>query len=482
MKRYLLLLFVMSIISEKLIAQKLPSKTPINNVFIVILKETFEKPIIKKQKTPLERDRTKRHTADAVERKRIRTRIMNDFAFVMKNDATIQGQDSVKMFADGVVGFRINISDLKDLDSLKKDARVKGVYQDYNSQFIPLTNQSLTDQVSIQRTPILQVKYERTPILQRPLTIERTPILQRESTDGTNPYDDLDLDPTTLQTIAVQKAGGSQNQYNATGNNAIWFLDTGIDPLHADLNVSTKYSRSFASGERNDYTDNNGHGTHCAGIAAAINNGFGVTGVAAGARVIGVKVLGDSGNGSWSSLIKGLDYVAEYGIKGDVVNMSLGIFSKEEDPIKKELTVLMNNLVVKGIMISISAGNAADSAKYNLPGGINGTGIFTTAALTREVETHTDIFDDRYSNFNVKELVDGPVDFVGVGTYVLSTWPGYKDASGKYQSQYCILSGTSMASAVTAGVLFNTNINRTKPVVTTKINWDNITYSLVKWR
>ena len=67
-------------------------------------------------------------------------------------------------------------------------------------------------------------------------------------------------------------------------------LDTGIFGDHPDLNVDKPLSTSFIASEPS-FKDNHGHGTHCAGIIGAIDNTIGTRGVAAGAKIIGVKVL-----------------------------------------------------------------------------------------------------------------------------------------------------------------------------------------------
>ena len=68
--------------------------------------------------------------------------------------------------------------------------------------------------------------------------------------------------------------------------------------------------KRFVSGT-SSANDDNGHGTHVAGIAAAKDNSIGVVGVAPGARLWAVKVLDSSGSGSISTIIKGIEYVTD---------------------------------------------------------------------------------------------------------------------------------------------------------------------------
>jgi subtilisin family serine protease len=107
----------------------------------------------------------------------------------------------------------------------------------------------------------------------------------------------------------------------ATG--AVAVLDSGVDLDHPDLDVVAG-ANCIAPGTPPD--DVHGHGTHVAGTVAARNNGAGVTGVAPGTKIVAVKVLGDTGSGTTSSVLCGIDYVlanaARLGI--GVANFSLG--------------------------------------------------------------------------------------------------------------------------------------------------------------
>jgi len=111
-------------------------------------------------------------------------------------------------------------------------------------------------------------------------------------------------------------------------------LDTGVDRNHADLagNIWTNageiandgldndgngyvddvYGWNFANGNNNTL-DGNRHGTHVAGTIAAANNGFGATGVAYNSRIMPVKVLSDSGSGSYSGVAQGIRYAVDNG-------------------------------------------------------------------------------------------------------------------------------------------------------------------------
>ena len=86
-----------------------------------------------------------------------------------------------------------------------------------------------------------------------------------------------------------------------------WIIDTGIDLDHPDLNVDASRSKSFVSGTTSA-DDENGHGTHVAGIVGAKNNSFGVTGITSGATLVALRVLDDEGEGRLSGIIQVINY------------------------------------------------------------------------------------------------------------------------------------------------------------------------------
>ncbi len=118
----------------------------------------------------------------------------------------------------------------------------------------------------------------------------------------------------------VTRVGGPVNETRKT----VWIIDTGIDLDHPDLNVDNAGRNRTFVGSRTTPDDENGHGTHVAGIIAAIDNSIGVVGVAAGATVVSVRVLNKQGSGTTSGVIAGVNYVAGAAEVGDVANMSLG--------------------------------------------------------------------------------------------------------------------------------------------------------------
>ncbi|MBN1654015.1 MAG: S8 family serine peptidase [Deltaproteobacteria bacterium] len=164
---------------------------------------------------------------------------------------------------------------------------------------------------------------------------------------------------------------------------AIAVVDTGITRGHADLNVVARTDCS--SQDKKDKVcvkdtgdDVYGHGTHVAGIAAAIDNDIDVVGVAPGAPLYSVKVLDDHGNGTTETLIKGLDWVAARADQIRVANLSIGgACSNNEqmiecddapcDSTRDAEHKAVCNLVQRGVTVVAAAGNSAMPASYLAP-------------------------------------------------------------------------------------------------------------------
>lgn len=213
-----------------------------------------------------------------------------------------------------------------------------------------------------------------------------------------------------------------------TGTGKIaWVIDTGIDQDHPDLNVNTNLSYSvFTTGRDATPDDGNGHGTHVAGTIAAIDNEIGVIGVAHGATVVAVKVLDSRGSGSYSGVIKGVDYVAGKGKSGDVANMSLG------GPVSQALDDAITRASAK-VKFALAAGNDGADANNSSPARVNGTNIYTISAID---------VNDKFASWS--NWGNPPVDYAAPGVGVKSTW---KDGG------YNTISGTSMATPHVAGLL-----------------------------
>ncbi len=155
----------------------------------------------------------------------------------------------------------------------------------------------------------------------------------------------------------VKRIGADQAWATSTGAGVgVAVVDTGIDFGHTDLAVATACFTAFTSCQ-----DDHGHGTHVAGIIAAKNNTQDVVGVAHGATLYAVKVLDQSGSGSDSTVMAGLEWVSSNANLVSpairVVNMSLGRAGTLED--NPALRAAVQALYNQGIEVVVAAGNDA---------------------------------------------------------------------------------------------------------------------------
>jgi subtilisin family serine protease len=219
-------------------------------------------------------------------------------------------------------------------------------------------------------------------------------------------------------------------------------LDTGVDWNHPDLNVlkyayCSRKGRFYRcnEGDAGAY-DGNSHGTHVAGIAAAIDNGSGVVGVAPGGRVWAVKVLEDTGSGSGSQLLAGVDYVTDHADEIEVANMSLtgtGSFQALDDAI--------SNSVAAGVVYTLAAGNSSVDVEQEFPAGhpqaITVSALEDYDGLPGGLSGNSQ--DDSFAWFS---NFGSGVDIMAPGVGIRSTIPG-----GGLGNK----SGTSMAAPHVAG-------------------------------
>jgi subtilisin family serine protease len=236
---------------------------------------------------------------------------------------------------------------------------------------------------------------------------------------------DADLSP-------ARSGDGSGSNVNVD----IAILDTGIDLSHPDLNVYVQ--KTFVSGT-SSANDDDGHGTHVAGIAAAKDNDYGVVGVAPGARLWAIKVLDSTGSGFTSTIISGIDYIATYSSQVDVANLSFGCECRSS-----ALDTAINNAVAKGITFVVAAGNDhTDASTLSLA---NNPNVIAVSAIAdsdgkcgRRGSSTSYGRDDSFASFS---NYGSTVDMAAPGVHILSTYKG---------KSYTYMSGTSMAASHVTG-------------------------------
>lgn len=236
-------------------------------------------------------------------------------------------------------------------------------------------------------------------------------------------------------------------------------LDTGVYD-HPDLKGRIVAFKDFCNDRTAPY-DDNGHGSHVSGLIAGDGTKAGgkFKGTAPEANIIGVKVLDGAGGGSMADVIKGVQWCIEnkdkYNIK--VINMSLGAGANQKE--KDDLVALaVNKALDAGIVPVIAAGNSG-------PGKLT----IGTPAIAREVLT-VGAYDDKNTATHGDDTMAffssrGPTtrdqivkpDIAAPGVNMVShRSPGSSIDRANVMhlgDYYVLLSGTSMATPVTAGVV-----------------------------
>ncbi len=268
------------------------------------------------------------------------------------------------------------------------------------------------------------------------------------------------LDPQVTP-WGVGRIGADLSTYTGAGID-IYIIDTGIDVDHADLNVVASVNCTHESGGKpwlrtvtcvaDDGDDDNGHGTHVGGTAAALDNGIGVLGVAPGANLTAVKVLDQNGSGKFSWVIAGMDYVTDEVMANGqpaVANMSLsgggsksGTCTDAGYTGTDALYAAACNAANAGVILAVAAGNADADAANSVPA------AFDDAVITVSATNASDDWP-YWSNWGNDSAAwtgnaSAPVAIAAPGVGVLSTWN-----DGLLNT----ISGTSMATPHVAGAV-----------------------------
>lgn len=311
-----------------------------------------------------------------------------------------------------------------------------------------------TDKVTdkfLNRFGALEVNFRYRHAL-RGMAVKMPPqLLAKVAADASVAY----IEPDVMVSLNAQTLPTGVNRINADINATanidgiddrvdvdIAILDTGIDLDHPDLNV---FSFTYCKIQGLRYrcvdgdlgaNDVNSHGTHVAGITAALDNNTGVVGVAPGARLWAIKVLEDDGNGTGSQILAGVDYVTQHAAEIEVANLSL-----TGDGDFQSLTDAIEGAVSAGVVFVLAAGNSHKDVSLVFPAG--DPNAITVSAF----EDYDGIpgglsgnaGDDTFANFS---NYGSGVDIMAPGVNIRSTIPG-----GGLGNK----NGTSMASPHVAG-------------------------------
>lgn len=242
-----------------------------------------------------------------------------------------------------------------------------------------------------------------------------------------------------------------KNKIKAKRKAKIAIIDTGVDAEHEDL------KGNFVSTNAAYNEDPHGHGTHCAGIAAAVsNNARGIASFSPNnefVEVTSIQVFGKYGNTSQRRIINGMLEAADAG--ANVLSMSLG--GPSNDRTQRAYKEAVNYANKKGAIVVVAAGNENVDAALRAPASVDG--VITVSAIDLSLEKA------KFSN-TINSLKMG---IAAPGVQVYSTMPN---------GAYDYMNGTSMATPYVAGLLGV--MKAIKPNLTTKEAYNVLSQTGIK--
>jgi subtilisin family serine protease len=222
---------------------------------------------------------------------------------------------------------------------------------------------------------------------------------------------------------AVEATYAWDNGYTGKGVK-VAVLDTGIDTHHDDLAVAG--GASFVD-YTTSYDDDNGHGTHVAGIIGAKNNDIGVVGVAPDASLYAVKVLDQTGTGYLSDVISGIDWAIDNQM--DIINLSMTTVVDST-----ALHEAVDKAYSNGLLVVAAAGNTGNAEG-------SGDTIQYPAKYSSVISVGAVNQNEQRASFSA---TGAELEVVAAGVSIKSTY---------LNNSYAALSGTSMAVPFVAGEL-----------------------------
>ncbi|MCS6880465.1 MAG: S8 family peptidase [Chloroflexaceae bacterium] len=197
----------------------------------------------------------------------------------------------------------------------------------------------------------------------------------------------------------------------------IAIVDTGVDYNHPELTggrVRTDIDKDFINND-DDAMDDHGHGTYCAGIAAAnTNNARGIAGVCRGCQILPVKVLNSSGSGTAQSVAQGIQYAGQAGAR--IISMSLGYSSN--CGCSQTVARAINYAFERGSLLIAASGNNSDKTRLSYP-----------AASPRVMSVGASDHRDQEADFSNRSQALN-ITAPGKDVYSLDRGGGYRSASG----------------------------------------------------
>lgn len=299
-----------------------------------------------------------------------------------------------------------------------------------------LANRGMTIMATVPNARVGLVKVPRgQSVTQAAKTLAQEPSVAEVSPDYVFRALDVPSDPSYARqwNLPHLSMASAWAMVKGSGKITIAVLDSGVDSNHEDLAANLTPGRNFVDGGSPSNTDDdNGHGTHVAGIAAAVSdNSKGTSGLSWNNKIMPVKVLDRYGEGDLFGIISGISYATDQGAK--VLNLSLG----SPTGYSAILQDAVNYAHSKGVVVVAAAGNTPGEVEY-------------PAALSNVIAVGATDAADKLADFS---STGNYIDLVAPGTNILSTTPNHHvtlndaDISGTaIRPNYDFMDGTSMSA------------------------------------
>ncbi|MFD1929318.1 S8 family serine peptidase [Sporosarcina siberiensis] len=245
------------------------------------------------------------------------------------------------------------------------------------------------------------------------------------------------IEPDSVISTNMQIVDWGFTEVNASESHKLGFtgkgikigiIDSGIDKNHPDLEVAGGIS--FIGSPTDYHDDDNGHGTHVAGIIAARDNDFGTIGIAPEVELYAIKAMGNDGLGNNSDVIQGIEWAVANNL--DIINLSI---TTQQKSIIMELAI--NNAYEHGLLIVGAAGNQL--IDFIEPVDVLYPARFPAVIAVGAINKNGDKSDFSYYG--------NSLEFVAPGEEVFSTY-----IQNPTKKPYATSSGTSMAAPFVTGI------------------------------
>ena len=345
--------------------------------------------------------------------------------------STYQGLAAEGKFDSMVLNFRDSLSPDQVDRELKEIATKYGISPKFNSAFSKGENLYIVKG----DTQVLEQLKQSEELRNLTEYVEANYVYSADLFGVTTPNDPRYNEQWNLKAIDVEKAW----QKTKGKGIVVAVIDTGVSRVEDLKNTNFVKGYDFVN-DREDASDDNGHGTHVAGtIAQSTNNNFGVAGVAYEASIMPLKVLSGSGGGTISDIAEAIIFAADHG--ANVINMSLG--GGGESKLMQEA---IDYAYKKGVVIVAAAGNSNRNAAFYPARYPKVIAVSATSATGEKAP---------YSNYGAGVDVAAPGGAIARGKDGNSAGGILQntiDPSTK-QSVFRAFQGTSMASPHVAGVV-----------------------------